>query len=308
MLHNRILALTLVLVSVPATGSTPPLPQFQFTYGAAVLAGPVAIAAGGDARVYVADPPGRCIVVFSEAGAPLGTWPVDAAPWGVAVDAGGTVWVATSDSGDVRAYSPEGVPLRRIPHDDVSGPGRLVAPRGIGIGPDGDVFVADDVRDVVARFAPDGTFRGEWATSPGIGNTAAFTTHPALAVLPDTSALVVVPWFSEVRRYSASGDLLGYLQPLPSPWGTPGGVTRSEATGLVYVAYSDGITALAAGLDTVGTVPEAPGVWESPTAMACDASGHLHVVCPQAHVVARFGLDPTPVRRATWGEVKARWR
>ena len=94
--------------------------------------GPTGIAVGADGAVYVADTWNYRIVKFSGEGAFVQAWGTYA---------------------NIVSVPPVG--------DRIEG---LFGPRGIAIGPNGDIFVTDTGNGRVVVYGPDGTFRREFAT------------------------------------------------------------------------------------------------------------------------------------------------
>src|SRR5437867_8812910 len=166
---SKALSLGLLLAVISRTtfaGTIVELPSFQFRYGEGVVIGGIAIACAPDNMMYVAEENTNTVVAFTSDGAPMGRWPIGAPPTGVAAGADGSVWVTSGDSADVRKFSRSGALLVRFggQRDDL--PGHLWYPRSIAVGPGGDMFVADDARDVIARFTPLGEYVRELHTSP----------------------------------------------------------------------------------------------------------------------------------------------
>jgi len=105
----------------------------------------VAVDAG---RVYVTDRGNGRVMVYAMDGAPMAAWtaPGVAAPWGVSAR-GGKVYVTSPETGEVIVFSGGAVSARwSVPAD----------PRGIDVGADGRVYVADPTASVVRVLGADG--------------------------------------------------------------------------------------------------------------------------------------------------------
>jgi DNA-binding beta-propeller fold protein YncE len=116
-----------------------------------------------------------------------------------------------------------------------SGQGELSAPHGIAVGPDGDVFVADQDNDRIQVFGPDGAFIREWGSS-GSGN-GELSAPRGIAVSPAGEVYVADRLNDRVQVFSPTGT---YLR----KWGSPGtasgrfnspGWVDLDAAGNVYV-------------------------------------------------------------------------
>lgn len=106
---------------------------------------PLAIAADRQGDLYVADRSGRVLIFNSEGqlrqilGRP-GTWQgLFAYPNGIAVDDGGRIIVSDSGNARLQVFTPSGRLERSLGAEEL----RVVMPRGIALGSDGRLYVAD---------------------------------------------------------------------------------------------------------------------------------------------------------------------
>ena len=93
--------------------------------------------------------------------------------------------------------------------------GVLRFPQASAVGPDGSVYVGDQLSHTIQVFGPDGSFRrelGAAGTGPG-----ELTAVGAVAVAPDGS-VYVADGTDRIHRYAADGSLL-------SSWGSSGSGT-----------------------------------------------------------------------------------
>ncbi len=179
-----------VLGSVPGTETIDFPRGFVFTGDGTLFIGSgsnPATGAGDDAILKIDPVTADVEVFFSAASAGESFSPLD-----VVLSPGGTSIIATSES----PFSPGEVTPSRIfilpldfrgpedlivldPGDDADGAPLLVDPRGIGIGPDGLLYVSSAGNDTILRFDPfTGAFVDVFAWAPGLNGQA-------LSFLPD---------------------------------------------------------------------------------------------------------------------------
>jgi peptidylamidoglycolate lyase len=115
-----------------------------------------------DGRLYVADRDNARIQVFDPTGALLAVWtgPDIGRPWGVAV--GPTHHVFMIDGGDQIASAPSGRAVELDTNGKLvtnwgsfgSAPGQFNAGHAISVGPDGAVYVVEQVGNRIQKFVP----------------------------------------------------------------------------------------------------------------------------------------------------------
>jgi len=94
-----------------------------------------------------------------------------------------------------------------------TGNGQFNRPEGIGVSPNGTVYVTDTTNDRVQYFTPTGSFRGKWGKS-GTGKRE-FRSPRGIAVAPDTNVYVADMNNDRIKYFTATGSYLGQ-------WGKPG--------------------------------------------------------------------------------------
>jgi len=186
---------------------------------------PRAIAVAPDGTVYVADSRNHRIQRFSPDGDFLGAWgsqgdcgaPTLAPatfcePWGVAVGADGTVYVADTWAHRVQRFSADGQFLGQWGSFGMSalgdplGQGAFYGPRAVAVAADGTVYVSDTGNKRVQVFSADGAFLREWG---GGGSALGQLNEPVgLAVSPAGTLFVADSWNLRVQEMSGDGTPL----------------------------------------------------------------------------------------------------
>ena len=193
---------------------------------------PSGISVGLDHRVLIADSHYGQVLVYSPEGELLATLRKDAVDAAngfayvsdVVQDADGFYYVVEfGDDDRISKLAPDGRFVK-----DWGGrgtePGRLGRPRGIALGPDGLLYVADSCNHRIQVFDRDGNFIRCWG---GEGKARGRMRYPYdVAVAPDGTVYVVEYGNHRVQRFSPQGQSLGcWGQPgrqpgcLNSPWG-----------------------------------------------------------------------------------------
>ncbi len=131
---------------------------------------PRAVAIAPDGTLYVTDTGGHRIWHLTEQGAVLDVWGgfgstpgLFIEPWGVAVDAEGYVYVADTWNHRVQKFDAQGEFVLSWGTlgqslDGIELPGAFYGPRGIAVGPEGNLYVADTGNKRIQVFTPEGEF------------------------------------------------------------------------------------------------------------------------------------------------------
>ena len=286
---------------------------------------PHGVAVGPDGSVYVADTGNSRIQAFDDRGTFLFAWMIgyceptcgerceergldecyeqeDASrfEWGLAM--------AVSADGTFYAINPRHHLIQRLdfswPWQPVfsewggrgSGQGEFQDPRGLALGPDGSVYVADTGNHRIQRFDSEGNFLGAWGEE-GDGD-GEFRSPEGVAVGPDGSVYVVDTGNHRVQLFDPDGNLLakwGTQGEAPGEFRYPRGVAVG-ATGYVYVADTgnhriqrfdkEGRFAGAWGGEGRGD-----GEFDSPVALAVGPFGFVYVAEGGNRRVQRFDRD-----------------
>ena len=191
-----------------------------------------------------------------------------------------------------------------------SGAGALTDPSAIAVAANGNVYVADPIRDDVQEFTPTGTFVQGWGSS-GSG-PGQFQYARDLAVAGDGSVSVADASVGRVQRFDAAGALLGTFG---RPGFAPGEFTDPDNTsvenldlaldpvnGDVVVADTSNrrVQRYSASGEFLGQRGyfEAEGRVVRPFDAATDAAGNVYVTETRATRVEVFDADGAFLR--TW--------
>lgn len=203
-------------------------------------------------------------------------------PWGLAVDATGTIYVADTGNRTIRKITPDGnvTTIAGAPgrSGSVDGPGleaRFMAPISVAVSPAGDIYVADLAGDTIRKIAPDGlvsTFAGLSGVAgneDGRGYNAHFRNPLSIAVDSHGTLYVADQSNWRVRKISPLAD----VTTLPQRFSDPHGVAVDSA-GNVYVADT-GTNALWK-ITPSGKASRFGGILFNPQSVAVDSSGMVY--------------------------------
>jgi DNA-binding beta-propeller fold protein YncE len=98
-------------------------------------------------------------------------------------------------------------------------PGQLRNPRGVAVGADGSIYVADAGNHRVQKFSPDGKLEAVWGSWSSVdeetGLPAGFNEPWGIAVGSDADVYVADTWNHRIQRFEDDGELV-------ATWGTFG--------------------------------------------------------------------------------------
>jgi DNA-binding beta-propeller fold protein YncE len=246
-------------------------------------------------------------------------------PIGVAVDAGGNVYVTDQGTAQVIELSPAGRVLARWGRQG-KGPGRLNIPEGIAVGRSGRVYVADTWNSRIQVFSPRGRSLARW----GATRDRFFFRPQGLAVDRVGNVYVADDQDDWIYRLSPAGKPLARLGRFGNPTqGEFRGPTdvAADAAGRLYVPSYNWIYKLSRAGKTLavwGTLHPStkPGRFTLPDALAVDGLGNVYVadtgnariqkLSPSGAVLAVFGTrgpgpgqfrDPTGIAVDAQGNI-----
>jgi DNA-binding beta-propeller fold protein YncE len=211
----RFAALTVFLLAgcsraQPQAAVVPQQPPFEFIGqwgvsgdGPGQLEDPVGPAVDTFGRVYFASRGSGLLDKFDEAGVPLISFEADGVRHasGIAVDAGGGIYIADAAAGNIRVYFPEGDFLRTLP---IAPEHNFTGPFGLSVAADGAVFVPDPAGGRIQVLSSQGKIERIWRLLPNVA-TGKSPKPVVAAVGPDGFVYVVDAQANRVVKYTREG-------------------------------------------------------------------------------------------------------
>ncbi len=209
---------------------------------AAWFVAPVALALDSAGNLYVADSAGQTIRKVTPAGSVttlagnatniVGGYPTGGSsdgfglnaqftsPSGVAVNAGGMIYVADTGNHTIRQITPEGLVTTlagtagsRGSADGIGPTARFYDPGGLGIDGAGNIYVADQGNSTIRRVSPDGAVitvagvAGTFGHQDGPVKTALFETPVAVALDSIGNIFVAETGYDAIRLITPAGQV-----------------------------------------------------------------------------------------------------
>ena len=175
--------------------------------------------------------------------------------------------------------------------------GQFNQPRGIGVSPDGRIFVADTGNQRIVVLSPDGDVLKVWGEK---GERRGQFLEPfEIAITPEGQVWVLDSVRQLLLRFDDSGTLLNEVVPT-SPWYRPRGMALAP-DGTLYIADTGGVRVTQVAPD--GTLlrqiggkegPVGPG---QPTDVAVAPNGSIFVVEAMAGQLWLLDASGTPIAR-----------
>jgi sugar lactone lactonase YvrE len=231
-------------------------------------------------------------------------------PYGVAVDAGGNVYVADGNNNTIRKITPAGVvstlagsPGNYGSEDGTGSAARFNLPEGVAVDTSDNVYVADMFNSTIRKITPAGVVStlagfagpGGWGSADGKGSAAQFYGPQGVAVDSGGNLYVSDAVNCSIRKVTSSGVVTTFAGTLDSHGNEDGttGARFSAPTGIAVDANGDawiadtnnntirkilsgGVVSTIAGNESVNGSPSA-GSFGLPYGMAVDAGGNAYV-------------------------------
>jgi len=270
------------------------------------------------------------------------------APFGIAIDAAGSVYVCDQYNCRIQVFTADGT-FVRMWGTAGKGPGQFTNPHSIGIDAVGRVVVVD-FDDRVQVFTSNGAFIRQWV------HPWTYPTARDLTVAPDGTVYIANPEGLRIEKFTQNGTFLGGFgvdegvgsvtldpfgnvyagvvrQPvfeilkftaagaLQARWGSigtgdgqfnsPVGIAASSS--VVYVADYNNVRVQyfspdGAFLGKWGTYGTGPGQFQQPVRVAVSPRDEVYVVDAVGDRIEVFADVPTATTRASWGALKQRYR
>ena len=316
--------------TVSTFAGTPGVSGFQDGTGiAAQYSGPGSVAADGAGDLFVADTgndtireisaQGVVTTLAGTAGQPGSVDDTGAAarfnlPGGIAVDTGGTIYVADTGNDTVREITSQGAVTTLAgtagqtgSTDGTGGAALFNAPGGVAVDGAGNIYVADTGNDTVREITPQGAvttlagMAGQAGSADGTGSAAQFDAPGGVAVDGSGNVYVADTGNNTIREITPAGavtTLAGTADPVggsgdgtgaAAQFNQPGGIAL-DSSGNVYVADTGNsalrriapggvVTTLAGESGQTGSSDGVAGAaqFNLPSGVAVDSAGDLYV-------------------------------
>jgi sugar lactone lactonase YvrE len=186
-----------------------------------------------------------------------------------------------TDAGSLGRYTvsstPTCVPAPRFGEQfrgSVSGPGQLISPATVGVGPDGSVFVVEGSNGVVERFAANGTY---------LATLSGTLSWPNAVAVGSTGSVYVLDQFTRrVHVFDTSGvEISTFGHTGPNMLSSPTDVVIDPRNGTVLVADSGNSQVVRFDADGVrqssfGSSGTGNGQFSDLRALSVDATGNIY--------------------------------
>lgn len=253
------------------------------------------------------------------------------APFGVAVDTAGNVYVADSGNNTIRKITPAGAVttlagLAGHPGSD-DGPGKAARfrnPRGVAVDAAGNVYVADMSNYCIRKIDPEGTVStlagktGEPGNADGVGSNAQFCNPYAVVADAVGNVYVADGANNTIRKVTPKGTVItvaglpGYAGNIDGSadaarFSNPEGLAL-DAAGNVYVADTgnnairkltpEGLVSTLVPLATATNAIAGMANWEiplkSPDGVTVDKAGNIYIVDTDNQCIRKLAVRSSP--------------
>jgi predicted membrane-bound mannosyltransferase/sugar lactone lactonase YvrE len=243
------------------------------------------------------------------------------APRSLAFASDGSFYVADSRSARILHFASNGqiiqqwgTPSGNSPNNpNPSAPaGTFNEPWGVGVGPDGSVYVADTWNYRIQKFTASGQFVKMWASVGKAVQPDTFYGPRGIAVDPSGRVYVVDTGNKRVVVFDANGNFIAQFGAAgldPGQFDEPVGIAI-DASGVIYITdtWNQRIQSFVPSADGLSFAPlkqwDVAG-WNGQSLdnkpfIAVDGRGHLFVTDPEGYRVIEYTTDGQLVQ--TWGD------
>lgn len=224
------------------------------------------------------------------------------APYGVAANAAGEVYVADSHNARIQVFSPTGQYIRQW---GTLGTrlGDFAFPTSVAIDADQNVFVADTRNRRIQKFSKDGVFIKSWKLSR-LSVDPLKQDIENISVTVDRQANLFVAVDNQILKYTTSGDLVTSWTS-SSTLNLPKG-SAVDSNGNIFVAdtYNHRIQVLnpdGSPGPYWGGFGIGDGQFSEPFGITLDSDGYVYVADTRNNRIQKFDRNGTWL--ATWGDV-----
>lgn len=190
-------------------------------------------------NVYVLDADNGRVQILNSSGDYMGGWAGTwILPFGISADPNtGDIYVAETGGYQIHRYTDSGAALASWgERGDLAG--QMAWPRGVAVGPDGAVYVADTDNERIQKFSPDGAFVGMFH---GPINSVVGAFHARdVAVNPSNGKVYAAAAYQQrIDRFAADGTYetsWGFIERDEDYLNQPAGIALHPVTGDIFVA------------------------------------------------------------------------
>ena len=207
-----------------------------------------------------------------------------ATPVGIALDKNGNFYISEgSGRNDIREISSSGIvstiagsPMGSAGYSDGTGSSALFSnPLGMAIGIDGNIYVVDNLNNVIRKVTPQGvvtTFAGSGTPgfNDGVGTAASFKSPGAITVDADGNFYISDQFGSRIRKMTASGEVttvagsgtVGFAdgQGSEASFAGAAGIVKDQSGNLFIADSENGLIRMVTSSGYVGTLAGTQGM------------------------------------------------